>query len=198
MKYHSIFRPLSIAAASATLLLATPAAADPALVEIKVEVQEIAVLTIVEESATTIMDDPHPTSVGDPTSFGPTPGMAQLELATNFCVGLQFDFPTVLGIRPSPIEYFGQATGLGNQNTLGVLPFIRVGNWASNFGNASNLSGSSVNAPITLSSGTGNLCHGYYNLFIGLVTQWDLTLPSEPLYAAPDTYRIPITVSLVP
>lgn len=200
-------RFLSPAAALAALTqgLAMPLTAqnithdpDPALVEIQVAVQEIAVLSVVDGSASTVMDDPDPAAVGDPSSFVPTSDMAQLELATNFCVGLEIDFPTVLGIRPHPISYYGQAIGIGNSNTLGVQPFYRVENSAGNFGNTTNLSGSSVDAPMSLSAATGNLCDGYYDIYLGAVTQWDLTLPGEPLYAEPDTYRIPVTVSLVP
>jgi len=190
---------LSLSAATLSLCIATPIAAGPAIVEIKQEVQEIAMLSLEDGSVSTIMDDPNPTSVGDPSAFGPTPGMAQLELATNFCVGLQFDFPTVQGIRPYPVRNFGQAVGLGNGNTLGVQPFVRIGSsWANNFGDTANLSGSTSDAPISLSAQSGNLCDGYHDIFLGLVTQWDLTLNGEPIYAEPDTYRIPITVSLLP
>jgi len=191
-----------VAISTALLALAVPASAqniihdpDPALVEIKVAVQEIAVLSVIEGSASTTMNDPNPTFVGSTDLFGPSTGMAQLELATNFCVGLQFDFPTVLGIRPSPIRFYGQAEGLGNSNTLGVMPFVRLENMVLSFGG---LSGSNSNAPISLSAASGGLCDGYYDIFIGLVTQWDLTLMGEPMFAEPDTYRIPITVSLVP
>lgn len=202
-------RSLTPSAAALSVLslgLAAPAAAqnithapDPATVDIMVEVQEIAVLSVVDGSASTIMDDPNPTSVGDPNSVQPTPGMAQLELATNFCVGLEFDFPTTVGIRPNPLEYYGVAEGVNNQNTLGVQPFVRVANNAFSFGDVFNLTGSDTDAPLMVSSGSGGgLCDGYYDIFIGLVTQWDLTLNGEPMFAEPDTYRIPITVSLVP
>jgi hypothetical protein len=194
-----------VAISTALAALAAPAIAqtiihdpDPAIVEIKVEMQEIAVLSVIEGSASTIMDDANPTFVGTTNPLGPLTGMAQLELATNFCVGLRFDFPTTVGIRPHPIEHYGQALGLVNDNTLGVMPFFHVGNWTGIFGGSTPLSGSASNAPMTLSAGTGNLCKGYYDIFLGLVTQWDLTLIGEPMFAEPDTYRIPITVTLVP
>lgn len=176
----------------------TRAITDPALVEIKVEVQEIAVLTIVESSASTIMIDPHPTSVGALSQFGPPTGTAELELYTNFCVGLQVDFATVTGIRPNPNRFYGQALGLGNGNTLGVMPYFFVDSVQRRFGGKFPLLGSGSDAPLGLSASSGGLCNGFYDIYIGAVTQWDLTLQNEPLYAAPDTYRIPITVSLVP
>ena len=186
---------LSVDIALAQTVLQNP---DPSVMEISIEVQEIAVLTVIDQNVSTVMDDPFPTSVGDPASFFPTPEMGRLELATNYCVGLQFDFPTVLGIRPNPTRFYGQAVGLSTSNTLGVQPFVRVENFALNFGNALNLSGSGNDAPLSLSAATGGLCYGLYDIFVGLVTQWDLTLTGEPIFAAPDTYRIPITVSLVP
>lgn len=183
---------------TSSLALAAPLAADPEPTEVKVEVQEIAVLSVVEGSASTIMDDPNPTVVGS-TPQGQLPtGTAQLALDTNFCVALEFDFPTVTGLRPNPNAIYGKGLGQGNGNTLGMMPYFFVKGINVQFGDNDALTGSSEPPPMVLSKDTGDLCNGVYDIFVGAVTQWDLTLPPEPMFAEPDTYRIPITVSLVP
>lgn len=177
---------------------AAPVAAAPDPIKVKVEVQEIAVLSVVEGSATGIMDDPNPTSVGSTSLFGPPIGTAQLALDTNFCVGLEFDFPTVTGLRPNPGAIYGRGVGQGNGHTLGMMPFFVVEGTTKQFGGTSPLLGSTTPSPLSLSAASGGLCNGVYDIFVGAVTQWDLTLPPEPMFAEPDTYSIPVTVSLVP
>jgi len=169
---------------------------DPAVIDISIQVQEIAVLTVVDQPASTVMDDPYPTYIGDPTWGGSTIGMAKLQLATNFCVGVQFDFVTVSGIRPNPTRFYGRALGQSSGHTLGVQPFARWDGGVVGFGLPVN--GSTTDAPFGISKGSGNMCDGYYDIYLGAVTRWDMTLPPEPLFAEPDTYVLPVTATIVP
>ncbi|WP_397543756.1 hypothetical protein [Roseovarius salis] len=168
-------------------------------VNIDVVVQEIAVISVVEDSASTTVTDSSPTYAGDPSPVANTDDMAHLELMTNYCVdGVEFEFDTVSNIRPDPGAFYGQAVGQSTGNTLGTLPFVRYASGVATFGNFLTLNGSPVDAPLTVSGTTGGFCGGVHDIYIGLVTRWDFTLPGEPHFAAPDTYTIPITATLSP
>lgn len=152
-KYPRIF--LATAALS---ILALPSAAqnliivpDPAVIDIEIQVQEIAVLTVVDQTASTIMNNHLPTIVGEANPFLPPVGMAKLQLATNFCVGVQFNFATVTGVRPFPSRFYGRALGQNTGNTLGLQPFARVGGTVASFGTLFDQSGSTTNAPFGMS-----------------------------------------------
>jgi len=187
-----------ISALSIASLAAAPVMAAEN-VNINVVVQEIAVISVVEGSASTTITDSSPTFAGDPSPVADTDDMAHLELMTNFCVGgVEFDFDTVTNVRPDPGAFYGQAIGQTNGNTLGTLPFVRYATGVQTFGNFINLDGSPVDAPLSVSGVSGNFCAGVHDIYIGLVTRWDLTTPPEPVFAAPDTYTIPITVTLSP
>jgi len=186
-------------AAALAAVLAPPAAAQ-STAEVEVVVQSIAQLTVVEGSATTIVDDTTLTTAGDPNLLAGTGGMAHLQLSTNYCVdGLEFDFPTVTGVRGTPSAFYGAAEGLSTENTLGVQPFVRFPDTSGllGFGNLAALSGNTSDAPMTAAGVSFGLCDGTYDIFVGLATRWDLTLPGEPMFAAPDTYRIPITATIM-
>lgn len=195
--------PRILAASAVVSLLALPGAAqnlenNPAVIDIEVAVQDIAVLTVVTQTASAVLNDPDPTVVGVASPLWPPAGMAQLELATNFCVGLQFSFDTVTAIRPNPTRYYGQALGQSSGNTLGVLPFVRAEGHVSFFGNPATMTGPSSAAPLMLSKSSTGFCNGYFDIYLGAVTQWNLTMVPEPVFAAPDTYVIPITATIVP
>ncbi|SEP23744.1 hypothetical protein SAMN04490248_1486 [Salinihabitans flavidus] len=192
------FSAIRAAAAAATVLAAPATAKATSEAEIKVVVQSIAQLQVITGSSTTIMTDNTLTAAGDPSPLGGTSGMGHLQLSTNYCIGgIEFDFPTVTGIRGNPSAYYGAAEGLSTTNTLGVQPFVRFPTGSLSFGSLPALSGRATDAPLSASGLTYGLCDGTYDIFIGLVTRWDLTLPPEPMFAVPDTYRIPVTATIV-
>lgn len=182
------------------LLAAAPAAAtESGEVELRVIVEEIAVLETVVQSVSVDMTDSGPTVAGSASALGPTDGMARLRLVTNYCIdGLQFDFPTATGLRPSPAAYYGAATGIATGHTLGVQPFLRYDAGLKSFGSLLALDGRATDAPLTVSGSSGDFCNGVHDLFLGAVSRWDLTLPGEPVFAAPDTYRIAISATIIP
>lgn len=194
-------RSIAFSAAALVAVLAAPASAQTtANAEIEVVVQSIAQLEVIEGSATTIMDDTTLTTAGDPNPLAGTGGMAHLQLSTNYCVDdVAFDFPTVTGIRGNPSAFYGAAVGLNNSNTLGVQPFVRFPSTSGllGFGNLGALGGRAADAPLETSGVSFGLCDGTYDIFVGLATRWDLTLPPEPMFAAPDTYRIEITATIM-
>ena len=122
-----MIRFASLRAAALAAVLAAPATAQsPAEADVKVVVQSVAQLQVVTGSATTTMTDNTLTAAGDPSPLGGTAGMGHLQLSTNYCIGgIEFDFPTVTGIRGNPSAFYGAAEGLSTTNTLGVQPFVR-------------------------------------------------------------------------
>lgn len=202
------FRFSTLAAAIACL--GGTALANPAEVTINITVEPIAVLDVVEGSATVIMGSSD--RVGYPM---PTNELAHVQLSTNFCVaGIKVDYPRVTGLRGGfPNQWYGEATGLVTTNTLGVNPYAFIGTGTLAHGGFVStlldttidpslpLPGAAANLPLSISGGSAGLCspaNGTFDIFLGVVSRWDLTLPPEPVFAAPDTYRIPLTVSIIP
>lgn len=205
----------SLAAFAFAALTVVPAAAsDTAEVQININVEEIAVLQVLSGIANVIVADSN--RAGYPA---PEASLAKVRLFTNYCIGgLQIDFPRVAGLRGGfPSHYYGRATGVGNGNTLGANPYAYVtgpsGTQVAHGGVASTLNNTffnpttplpgGLNQPLIMPGPSNNLCpepdgEGIFDLFLGAVTKWDLTLSPEPLFAAPDTYVIPLTVSIIP
>jgi hypothetical protein len=180
---------------------------DPAVVTINIEVQQIAVLSVVNDLGTVVVNDPNRAGFTIPTDPSE---LAQLTLQTNFCIaGLEIDFPRVTGLRGDfPNLWFGRATGNTNQNTLGVTPYmitpqqsIFYGGTGNPFGVPSNPLQGGADSPLATSGISAGFCspaNGIFDISLGVITKWDLTLAPEPLFAAPDIYTIPLTVSIVP
>lgn len=167
------------------------------IVEIESAVEGYAALRVVKDDAVLVVDGPDRAVLG--SLDGPTAGMAELALETGGCVsGVEIDFPTMGGIRGDH-GIFGRARGKTGP-PLGVLPFARAGDAVAAFGDIEGMRGALDHSPLMLSGGGSGFCEGTYAIHIGLATQWDLT-PGQGrgnTFAEPDTYRIPITVSLVP
>jgi hypothetical protein len=180
-------------------LTTAAAAQNTGEVIIKVNVEEIAVLQTTVQSATVTLTDTSTGVAGSANVFAPTTGMAQFTLLTNYCIdSIDFDFPTVTGVRTNPAAYFGAATGTATGNTLGVLPYVRYDTGITTFGPLASLSGRMTDAPLNVSGSSGGFCEGAHDIFIGAATRWDLTIPTEPLYALADTYRLPVTATIIP
>lgn len=189
----------NIVAATTFAMTTAAAAQDSGEVLIKVHVEEIAVLQTIVDAATVTLTDTSTGVLGSPSVFDPTTDMAQFTLLSNYCIdSIDFSFPTVTGVRTNPAAFFGAATGLGTGNTLGVLPFVRYETGIATFGPLSSLSGRAADAPLRVSGSSGGFCGGAHDIFVGAATRWDLTIPSEPIYALADIYRLPVTATIVP
>jgi hypothetical protein len=196
-----MIRCVALAAAVAAILAAPATAQATGAEEVKIVVQSTAQLRVIDGSATTAMTDETVTTAGSTAPGGSTAGMGHLQLSLDYCIGgIEFDFPTVTGIRGNPSAFYGAAVGLSTGNTLGVQPFVRVPDSPTSgllaFGNLGALGGRENDAPL-YTGGALDLCDGTYNLFLGMVTRWDLTLPPQPMFAGPDTYRISIEATIM-
>lgn len=180
---------------------------NPAEVTIEIEVQEIAVLSVEDGTGHVTIDSFERGGFTVPTDPNE---LARISLSTNFCIGsIEVDFQRVTGLRGGdPNAWYGQAIGNANQNTLGVAPYMLTPLQAVFFGGIGNpfgLPGNPVaggaNEPLTTSGVSAGVCspaNGVFDISLGAITKWDLTLPSQPLFAAPDTYTIPLMVSIIP
>jgi hypothetical protein len=199
---------VTIAVATLASLLAAhsvAATADPEIVDLEVIVEPIAILEVIKQSTTVLISDTQ--LAGWPA---PLANLGRIRLSTNFCItAVVLDFPRVTGIRGFPSHYYGKATGLSTGNTLGVNPFaVSTGiqahggvGWMFAPSNAPLPGG--TNKPLTLSGSSNDFCPepggaSIFDIYLGVVSKWDLTLPSEPHFAVPDTYRIPITATITP
>ncbi|MBK5942661.1 hypothetical protein [Halorhodospira halophila] len=197
-----------IAAGATTLValgMALPAAAEDAVVEIDVTVEEIAVLDVIRSQGSMVIDDDSDTFMGTPSSDGSVfsgGDLAVIRLSTNYDVGaIQVDFERQSGFRqPDPSTYFGVAKGNNTDNTLGVWP--QIANWddesqniPSGGGSMTSHSGSDVPLNHDRDAPFGN---GQHYFALGVSTNWDRTLPEEPEFAAPDTYNIELTATVIP
>lgn len=190
------------ASAFMALLAASAALAQPDVdIDLDVVVELIAELEAIDGPNTVVIFDSQSSDWPEP----PSGGLGRLQLSTDFCItSLTIDFPRVSGLRGdfSSLHY-GRAVGQTTGNTLGVKPYIMVDSRLAIHGSADAQLPGGPDAAVTLSGLSNDLCPepdgpGVYDIFVGLITRWDLTLPAEPRFAAPDTYSIPITVSIIP
>ncbi|MCG5527332.1 MULTISPECIES: hypothetical protein [Halorhodospira] len=197
-----------IAAGATTLValgMALPAAAEDAVVEIDVTVEEIAVLDVIRSQGSMVIDDDSDTFMGNPSSGGSVfsgEDLAVIRLSTNYDVNaIEVDFDRLDGFRqPDSSTYFGVATGTTLGNTLGVWP--QIANWDNDTqnipsGGSSMTTHSGSDEPLTHDTGApfGN---GQHYFALGVSTNWDRTLLGEPEFAAPDTYNIELTATVIP
>lgn len=199
----ALLLPVSVAAQTSNISYSP----DPAEVTIRIAVEQIAVLTVIDDLGTVVVDDPNRAGFTVPTDPSE---LAELTLQTNFCISsLEIDFPRVTGLRGDyPSLWYGQATGNTNLNTLGVTPYmitpqqsIFYGGTGNAFGAVSNSIQGGTDSALATSGISAGFCsppNGVYEILLGAITKWDLTLAPEPLFAAPDVYTIPLTVSIVP
>ena len=215
---------LALAAAS----LAAPAMAqtniiydpDPATVDVNVEVQDIAILEVLDDDGNMVIDDNSDTFMGNPSSSGTTfdtnvGDFAELRLLTNFTVdSVDFTYDTVRNIRNDPtdpsstfngtgFENFGRAIGQSNGNVLGVYPQVGVvdstggiiGGGGGIFAHDGSPGGT---APRTISvdgpdrSTPTGFANGTHEFAVGVSTNWSRTRLTEPQFAEPDTYTLTI------
>lgn len=193
-----MIRCVALAAAVATILAAPATAQATGASQVGIVVQSTAQLTVIDSSSSTAVTNNTVTTAGSTALTGSTAGMGHLRLVTDTCIGgIEFDFPRVTGLRGNPSAFYGKAVGQGSGNTLGVQPFVQLPTGSLSFGILSGMNGQDADAPLSASGATYGLCSGAYDIFVGLATRWDLTLPGEPMFAAPDTYRIPVTATIV-
>jgi len=168
-------------------------------VDVTIKVQLAAQLKVVEAAGSGTISTGGTGFVGDPSPSGPTANMGRVRLFTDHCVGgVAFEFPRIAGIRSSPGAWYGVATGRNKGYSLGVQPFVRHAWGVQSYGSLSAMNGAASNGPLFVPGPGSGFCNGAHDFFIGLATRWDLTLPGQPRFAAPDTYRIPVTAVIVP
>ena len=186
-------------AALATAGLAAPAMAAET-VNVNVQVEEIAVLSTTQASATMIIDDNQDGFMGNPTSvakdnFG---NVAAVQLETNFSVdAVRFDWDTSgTGVVPEYDDAWAAAIGSGTGNILAVLPQASIldGENGSFVGGG----GSAVFGSNTQIDVTGPFGNGTHYFGIGVSTNWGNTMPGQPEFAVPDTYEAEFEATIVP
>ncbi|MCG5532441.1 hypothetical protein LRF89_03185 [Halorhodospira sp. 9621] len=200
-----------IAAGATTLValgMALPAAAEDAVVDIDVTVEEIAVLDVITPQGSMVIDDDSDTFMGKPSSEGSVfsgSDLAVIRLSTNYEVNaIQVDFDRQSGFRqPDSATYFGVAKGNNTDNTLGVWP--QIANWDIENqdipgGGGAMTSHGGDDQPLTHNNNGAPFGNGEHYFALGVSTNWDRTLDDddEPLFAAPDTYNIELTATVVP
>ena len=177
-------------------------------VEIKVIVEPIAILQVIESEGEMRIDDTSFTFMGLPSSEGDidniTVGsLAQMRLLTNFC--LQFvimEFPRASGFRnTAPGTHLGTAIGEVTGRTLGVWPRVFWVDRTDGLLHQPGFTHGGQDDELLVFGPDGiddEFCNGIHDLGIGVETDWATTLETEPEFIAPDTYVIPITGTLVP
>lgn len=192
---------IAVCAAPAAVQAQDPAGENGAKpdVQVEVQVQLTAQLKVLTPSGGGQLSTGGTGFVGDPSPSGPTDNMGRIRLFTDHCVGgVAFDFPKLGGIRPSPGAWYGAATGRNKGHTLGVQPFVRHARGVQSYGSLSAMNGAANDRPLFVPGPGAGFCNGAHDFFVGLATRWDLTLPGQPRFAEPDTYRIPVTAVIVP
>ncbi|WP_201168198.1 hypothetical protein [Halorhodospira halophila] len=183
------------------------------IVEVAVTVEDVAVLEVGEASGSILISDNLRTGwLPDPDADEP----GQIRLATNFCVdAIRIDFPRSDAFRDAGGDFFGEALGISTGHTLGVVPVAAVPDPAGGgvnfqaFGGTSQLFGVPPEAPLRGGADTpfevnghaatgGDFCAGIHDVYLSVVGKWDVTLPDEPTFADPDTYRIELTATILP
>ena len=217
MKYRRLSRPISTATASAALLLAAPAAADPAEVTINVTVEQIAILTVLNGTGTKIIDAP-PANGGvfmlpesdaiNATNINQA-DIPVVQLETNFPISsMLMDFPRRNGFNrgcsaANPgATFFGEAVRVGgdsavDEDVLGVWPqMARVVNAAGDLGPRTLHNCNNNPLSFTNAAPYGN---GVHQFALGVSARWDNTLQtSSNFFAAPGVYAIELSLTMVP
>lgn len=206
-----MIRKLSVSAAAlAALGFAVPAMANPVTVDIDVVVQQVAELNVLAGAASMTIDDSSDTFMGQPSSGGSSfdaADLAVIQLNTNFDVtSIDITYDKVDDIAGFGTGvWFGEAIGGGTNNTLGVWPQAGVldsptgsviGGGGGMIGNDS----SSSTAPIVrTNTGGAPFGNGMHYIGLGVSTNWDRVPAAGPeVFAAPDTYSIELTATIVP
>jgi hypothetical protein len=193
----------------------------PVTVDLDVVVQEIAVLQVVNGTGSMIIDDHQDSLQGQPSSGASvynagTGKYATMRLNTNFDVGsISITYPKISNIRrdenaawpadgsADPTFWFGKAEGPGG--ILGVWPTAGIVDETT--GDIINATGgglignnpASEDAPLVRTN-TGGTAFGAgtHQIALGLSTRWSRTPVGAPLFAAPGTYAIELTATIVP
>lgn len=188
-------------------------------VEVHILVEDIAFLVVENDTGNMIIDDGSDTAMGHPSSGGSLLNInspadyALVRLNTNHNISyVQGDFDTVDNIRnighvdwPADTavhsgiyQWFGKAIGQSDSQTLGVYPFLATVNEGTGALGTLHWHNDPPLVPQDgdlRSSAYGN---GTHLIAVGVAGQWANTLVGEPIFAAPQTYVIPITLTIVP
>ena len=198
---------------------------DPAVMDIDVVVQEIALLEVIKSDGQMVIDDNSDNTMGNPTSALGTPTggpvnsdpsvYAQMRLSSNFDVeSITVNFPRTNNIRRredaawpantatfngTGFDWFGVAEGAATTNTLGVfpqaIPFDGTTVTAANIF-YHDFAG---NGPITITGpASGDIPAGIQLYALGVSTNWTRTLVGEPVLALADTYSIQLEATITP
>lgn len=180
---------------------------DPAVVTINVVVQPVAVLSVVDGTASMTIDDPSDTYMGQPSSGGSSfdaADSAVLRLETNVDVdSINFTYPKVNTIQNFDSDtWFGRAIGQNTSRVLGVWPQAGVldsptGSVIGGGGGMVTNDDSSETAPLVRpNAGGGAFGVGVHYIAAGVSTNWD-RVPDGEGFAVPDTYAITLTATIV-
>jgi len=219
MKLKLAASAAALATAFAGPAMAQSLSGSPATVDIDVIVDQIAELSVTDDTGVMVVDDSNDNFMGNPAGANPDGDgsifnningtLAELKLSTNFDVSnIQVDFPKVQGgnangrIRNfTNTTYFGEAIGGGNGHTLGVWPQVGVldGPGGTITGGGGVMQGNPADgSPIMADNNGSAFDNGDHHLALGVSTNWTRTANGEPLYAEPDTYSIQLTATIVP
>lgn len=177
----------------------------------------------IDNSYDTHMGNPSSLVADGGTQPFATGDWAAMRLNTNFTVtSVNVDFDQVANIRRrenpawpansanfngTGFDYFGRALCTSGPctpgATLGVFPQIWSVNETTNtfFGTPGQRAFATLGAPLIL-NGPGHNGAGFpnntYLMGLGVSTNWSRTLLGEPLFAAPGTYHIALTATIIP